>query len=99
MYPTMYLVGCVIQKRQAVFVYLQYSDSNARTLSSNLATIFRPCRKAVVSTSSNRLCNSNDCADKVFKFLSAANPCSCSVLSSSANRPARHEKVDKIPDT
>ena len=70
-----------IQNSKIDSIYLQDSDSSARTLSSSLATIFLPCLKAVVSTSSKRLCNSKDWADNVLSDLSAAKPCSCSVLS------------------
>ena len=73
--------------------YLQSSFSMSRTRSSNLATIFRPCLKAVVSTSSSRLANSIDWADRVFRALSADNPCSCSVRSSSAKRAKNKTRI------
>ena len=79
-----------------MWYYLQSSLSRALTRSSSFATIFLPCLKAVVSTSSRRLCSSKDWEESIFRFLSDAIPCSCSVLNSSARRPEKIFVIDSI---
>ena len=77
-------------------LYLPSSSSKALQRSSSFAMIFLPCLSAIASTSASRDCISVHWDAIILFALSAANPCSCSVRSSSANRPNHIKKINLI---